>query len=282
MQFQSGRQSTNIDDRRRSGIPGGAKGLGLVGIVMALVIAWMTGDPRALIGALTGGVDAAQSDTSPPSPQEEQLKDYIASVLGSTEDVWREQLPRFGTSYREPTLVLFRGAVDSACGQAPSAVGPFYCPGDGQVYLDLGFFQELEGLGAPGDFAQAYVVAHEVGHHVQKILGTADKVQAARGRAGEVEANELSVRTELQADFYAGVWAHYANRAGGVIEAGDVEEALNAAAQIGDDNLQRKSQGRVVPESFTHGTSQQRMRWFKKGLETGDLAQGDTFAARNL
>ncbi|MCE9592603.1 MAG: zinc metallopeptidase [Planctomycetes bacterium] len=283
MQWRGSRLSTNVDDRRRLGIPGGFKGLGAVGLVVALAVFWLTGDPGALVGALGNGGRSVSADTSEPSATEEELANFLRSVLASTEDVWTEQLPRYGAEYRDPTLVLFRGAVDSACGMAESAVGPFYCPGDEQLYLDLGFFDELESsLGAPGDFAQAYVVAHEVGHHVQRLIGVEEKVRAAQQRVGEPEANELSVRMELQADFLAGVWAHHANRAGNVLEAGDVEEALNAAAKIGDDNLQRRSQGRVVPESFTHGTSAQRVRWFKKGLETGDLEQGDTFAARDL
>jgi len=279
MDWRGGRQSTNVDDRRRSGFPGGGKGLGVVGLLMAVVIAWVTGDPRAIFGAMTG----PQADTSPPTAQEEELAAFARTVLGSTEDVWQAELPRHGGTYRDPTLVLFRGAVESACGMAESAVGPFYCPGDEQVYLDLGFFDELDRkLGAPGDFAQAYVIAHEVGHHVQHLMGTDQKVRDAQQRGDEAGANELSVRLELQADFYAGVWAHHADRARKMIEAGDVEEALNAASQIGDDNLQRRSRGRVVPESFTHGTSEQRVRWFKLGLESGDLARGDTFAAREL
>jgi predicted metalloprotease len=255
-------------------------GLGLAGLLIVLVIAWMSGDPRALIGAITEAGGGQVADTSPPSAEEEELVAFVRAVLASTEDVWNEVLPQHGESYREPTLVLFRDAVDSACGMQGSAVGPFYCPGDEQLYLDLAFFEELERrLGAPGDFAQAYVIAHEVGHHVQRILGTEAEVRAAQRRLDEAGANELSVRMELQADFYAGVWAHYAREA---LEPGDVEEALNAASQIGDDNLQRRSGGRIVPESFTHGTSQQRVRWFRKGLDKGDLREGDTFGARDL
>jgi predicted metalloprotease len=271
-----------VDDRRRLGVPGG-KGLGLIGILVALVVAWMTGDPRALFGAISGAANGPVSDTSPPSAEEEEVANFMRSVLASTEDVWKEQLPRYGTSYREPTLVLFREAVESACGMQGAATGPFYCPRDEQLYLDLSFFDEMERkLGAPGDFAQAYVIAHEVGHHVQRLLGIENEVRTAQQRASEVEANDLSVRMELQADFLAGMWAHHADRMADVIEPGDAEEALNAATQIGDDTLQRRSRGRVVPESFTHGTSAQRVRWFKRGLETGDLRQGDTFSAHDL
>jgi predicted metalloprotease len=286
MQWRGGRQSSNVDDRRGRRVPGGAKGLGLIGIVLALGLAWMSGDPSALLSALLGGggVSSAQvSDAGPASAQEEELRDFVATVLASTEDVWREQLAKNGSAYRDPTLVLFRGAVESACGQQSSAVGPFYCPGDEQVYLDLGFFDELRAeLGAPGDFAQAYVIAHEVGHHVQNLLGTSEQVRAAQARSSDAESNELSVRLELQADFYAGLWAHHAQSAKLLLEQGDLEEAFNAAQKIGDDNLQRRFQGHVVPESFTHGSSAQRMRWFKKGLESGDLAAGNTFGAGSL
>ena len=286
MQWRGGRQSSNVDDRRGRRVPGRAKGLGLLGIVLAAGLAWMSGDPSALLEALLGGggVSSAQeSDTRPAAPQEEELKAFVATVLASTEDVWREQLAKNGSAYRDPTLVLFRGAVESACGQQSSAVGPFYCPGDEQVYLDLGFFDELRAeLGAPGDFAQAYVIAHEVGHHVQNILGTSEQVRAAQARASDAERNELSVRLELQADFYAGLWAHHAQNAQLLLEKGDLEEAFNAARKIGDDNLQRRFQGHVVPETFTHGSSAQRVRWFKKGLESGDLAAGNTFGAGSL
>jgi predicted metalloprotease len=207
----------------------------------------------------------------------------MRAVLASTEDVWNEQLPRYGTDYREPTLVLFRDQVESACGIQGAAVGPFYCPGDEQLYLDLSFFAEMERrLGAPGDFAQAYVIAHEVGHHIQRLLGVENQVRAQQRSASEAEANQLSVRMELQADFLAGMWAHHADEMQGVIEPGDAEEALQAASAIGDDTLQRRGQGRVVPETFTHGTSAQRVKWFRRGLETGDLKQGDTFNARDL
>jgi uncharacterized protein len=204
-------------------------------------------------------------------------------VLADTEDAWHAIFRKMGRQYQEPKLVLFAGQTRSGCGHASGASGPFYCPQDGRVYIDLSFYRMLqERFGAPGDFAQAYVIAHEVGHHVQNLLGISDQVQAARGRVSEAEYNRLSVRLELQADFFAGVWAHHADRAKGVVEPGDIEEALRAASAIGDDNLQRRSQGRVVPDSFTHGSSEQRVRWFRKGYETGDIRQGDTFSAPTL
>ena len=206
------------------------------------------------------------------------MADFVSAVLGETEDVWREIFARSGQAYREPRLVLFSGAVQSACGFAESAMGPFYCPGDQKVYLDMAFFEELSRrFGAPGDFAQAYVIAHEVGHHVQNLLGITDRVHSMRARVSEAEYNQLSVRLELQADFLAGVWAHHAERARQILESGDIEEALNAASAIGDDRIQKRTQGYVVPDAFTHGTSAQRARWFRLGLETGDLSKGDTF-----
>ncbi|MDX6303098.1 MAG: uncharacterized protein QOI77_67, partial [Blastocatellia bacterium] len=216
------------------------------------------------------------------NPQEEELKKFVAVVLAETEDVWTEVFRQNGRQYRKPTLVLFSGLVDSACGQASAAAGPFYCSGDEKLYIDLSFFSELKTrFGAPGDFAIAYVVAHEVGHHVQKLLGTTDRISAAQRRMREAEANQLSVRVELQADYMAGVWAHYA-KSRGIVEPGDVEEALGAASAVGDDRLQKQNQGYVVPDSFTHGTSAQRIRWFQKGFETGDVRQGDTFNAGDL
>ncbi len=204
-------------------------------------------------------------------------------VLADTEKVWRAQFQRMGRTYQEPQLVLFSGRVQSACGLASAATGPFYCPGDQKVYVDLDFYRELkERFDAPGDFAQAYVLAHEVGHHVQNLLGITDQVDGMRGRLSEVEFNKVSVRLELQADFLAGMWAHHAQRQWNILEAGDLEEALNAASAIGDDRIQRQAQGHVVPDSFTHGSSAQRIRWFRRGLETGDFAQGDTFSARDL
>ncbi len=219
----------------------------------------------------------------PGDPAEEERKEFVSVVLGYTEDVWEDLFRKMNKEYVKPKLELFRDATQSGCGNASSAVGPFYCPADQKVYLDLGFFQELkEKFKAPGDFAEAYVVAHEVGHHVQNLLGISDKVHAAQSRASKAEANELSVRLELQADFLAGVWAHHAQKIKSILEVGDVESGLRAATAIGDDRLQMEAQGYVVPDSFTHGTSKQRVRWFTKGLKTGDYSQGDTFNADDL
>ena len=218
----------------------------------------------------------------PPGEQDE-LARFVSVVLADTEKVWTEQFRRMGETYRVPQLVLFSGRVSSACGLASSATGPFYCPGDQKVYVDLSFYEELkQQFDAPGDFAQAYVIAHEVGHHVQKLLGITDQVDAMRGRVSKQQENELSVRLELQADFLAGMWAHHAEKNWKILEAGDVEEALNAATAIGDDRIQQRTQGHVVPDSFTHGSSAQRLRWFRKGLQTGDFKQGDTFSAKEL
>jgi predicted metalloprotease len=283
MRWRGERESSNVEDQR-----GSRRGLavgGGLGTIVVLAIALLFGaDPRQILDQLQGGNQPAPGTTSnrPVNPAEEELKKFSSVVLASTEDVWMDIFRREGRQYSAPRMVLFTDAVNSACGQASAAVGPFYCPGDQKVYLDLAFFQELQQrFRAPGDFAQAYVIAHEVGHHVQKLLGTSDKVDAMRGRLSEKEMNQLSVRLELQADFYAGVWAYYAQKKG-LLEVGDVEEALRAATAIGDDRLQKESQGYVVPDSFTHGTSEQRVRWFRKGLETGDIRQGDTFNTRNL
>jgi uncharacterized protein len=282
MLWRNQRQSGNVEDRRGLGGGGLAVGGG-IGTVVLLLVAFLLGaDPRALLEqAPTQTAPGAQAGR-PMNPAEEELKQFVSAVLGNTEDVWNDLFRRNGEQYKEPKLVLFTGQVQSACGAAGAAVGPFYCPGDEKVYIDLSFYQELKArFRAPGDFAQAYVIAHEVGHHIQNLLGTMDKVQALQARSGQAQANNLSVRLELQADFYAGVWAHHAQKKG-LLEVGDVEEALRAASAIGDDRIQRESQGYVVPDSFTHGTSEQRMRWFRRGLETGDLRQGDTFNARGL
>jgi predicted metalloprotease len=253
------------------------------GTLIIIVLALLFGvDPRALLnqGPADSGPQAPAA--GPTSPAEDEAAQFSRVVLADTEDVWNQIFRQLGREYHDPRMVLFSGRVDSACGTASSAVGPFYCPGDQQVYLDLSFFGELrQRFGAPGDFAQAYVIAHEVGHHVQDVLGITQKVDALRRRISEAEANRLSVRVELQADFFAGVWAHY-EQGKGYIEAGDIEEALRAASAIGDDRLQKETQGYVVPDSFTHGTSEQRVRWFRKGFETGDVRQGDTFSAPNL
>lgn len=277
MLWEGRRASTNVEDRRHGGrglIVGGGAGT----IILALIVWFLGGDPTALLqdGAIDNSPDAASPDGAGP-PQDE-LGRFVSVVLADTEDVWNELFARRGADYREPTLVLFHGQAQSACGFASSASGPFYCPSDERVYIDLRFYEDLrERFRAPGDFAQAYVIAHEVGHHVQNLNGTMDKVQSLKGRLSETDYNRLSVRLELQADFYAGVWAHHAQRTRRIIESGDLEEALRAAAAIGDDQIQKQSRGHVVPESFTHGTSKQRIHWFRKGYETGDLTQGDTF-----
>lgn len=283
MLWRGQRQSDNVEDRRGIGGGGLAIGGGLGGIVLLVIALLLGADPRQLLQQSPGDAPAAGTQNSRAlNPQEEELKQFSATVLASTEDVWDDLFRQQGERYRKPTLVLFTDQVRSSCGEAGAAVGPFYCPGDEKLYLDLAFFNELQTrFRAPGDFAEAYVIAHEVGHHVQKLMGTMDRVDAARGRMSEAEANQLSVRLELQADFLAGVWAHYAQQKG-LLEQGDVEEALNAASAVGDDRLQREGQGYVVPDSFTHGTSEQRIRWFRKGLETGDIRQGDTFSARSL
>jgi predicted metalloprotease len=260
-----------------------AIGGGLGGIVLLVIAVLMGADPRQLLEQLPTQDPSSRTQTSrSTTPEEEEQKQFALTVLANTEDVWTDLFRQMGRQYRKPTLVFFQHQVDSACGVAGAAVGPFYCPGDEKVYLDLSFFTELKTrFRAPGDFAAAYVIAHEVGHHVQRLLGTMNKVESARGRVSEQENNQLSVRLELQADFLAGVWAHYAQKKG-VLEPGDVEEALGAASAVGDDRLQKESQGYVVPDSFTHGTSEQRIRWFRKGFDTGDIRQGDTFSTRSL
>lgn len=271
MQWRDRRQSTNVEDRRgrRVGVAAG----GGLGLLLLVAIAVLTGDPSKLLESLGGG-GAAMASEYQPTPEEEERASFAKVVLAETEDVWRRIFAERGATYVEPTLVLFSGGVSSACGMASAAVGPFYCPSDRNVYLDLSFFTQLEReLGAPGDFAQAYVVAHEVGHHVQNLLGIME-------RLGPERSNDASVRLELQADFLAGVWAHHAKSTAGILEAGDLEEALNAASQIGDDRLQQRAQGSVVPDSFTHGTSAQRVEWFRRGYESGDIEQGNTFAAK--
>lgn len=295
MKWEGNRESDNVEDvrGRTGGRPGGmrlggGRGIGLGTIVIALIAGWIFGiNPLTLLGVLGGGDPGAvvQQPAGPAArpPADDTMARFVSVVLADTEDVWRAQFQQMGSSYRDPKLVLFRGAVPTACGTGQSAMGPFYCPGDQKVYIDLGFFDTMRTrLGAGGDFAQAYVIAHEVGHHVQNLTGISGKVDGMRGRVSEAQQNALSVRLELQADCFAGVWAHHAQKARQVIEQGDIEEAMNAAAQIGDDTLQRKSQGTVVPERFTHGTSAQRATWFKRGLQTGSLQQCNTFEARQL
>ncbi len=272
MQWSGRRESDNVEDQRGSGGGGGRIALGGGATILLVLACWALGiDPRALLNS--GLVDSSTSTSlqRPPAAEEESLKHFVSVVLADTEDVWHVQFVKLGQTYREPKLVLFTGQVSSACGMAGSAVGPFYCPGDQKVYLDLEFFQELrDRFHAPGNFAQAYVVAHEVGHHVQKLLGISDRVHAQRSRLPERESNQLSVRLELQADFLAGVWAYHAQQMKHVLDPGDLDAALRAANAIGDDRLQKQSRGYVTPDSFTHGTSAQRIRWFRKGFETGN------------
>jgi hypothetical protein len=251
-------------------------------LLLVVVVMLLGGDPRALLD-MAGQAGARTSGPVVASAEDEKLKAMVGVVLADTEEVWEEEFRTLGRSYEKPRMVIFAGDVRSGCGFANSQVGPFYCPADRTIYLDLAFFQELDRrFGAGGDFAQAYVIAHEVGHHVQKLIGTSDQVQQARARLSGEQANELSVRLELQADFLAGMWARKAQEKFRFLEEGDLEEALNAANAIGDDTLQRKAQGRVVPDSFTHGSSAQRMKWFRRGFESGDIRQGDTFRTREL
>jgi predicted metalloprotease len=283
MRWESGRRSDNVEDQRGRRASRGLVGGGLGAIVLVVVAMLFGVDPRLLLQGVPDGGGGAAVEPYQPTPEEARLADFVRVVLGDTEDTWTELFRAAGGTYELPVLVLFSGSVRSACGYADAAVGPFYCPGDHRVYIDLSFYQEMQArFGAPGDFAQAYVIAHEVGHHVQTLIGVAEQVHAARGRATQEEANALSVRQELQADCFAGVWAFHAQRTRNILEQGDLEEALNAAAAIGDDRLQRQSQGYVVPESFTHGTSEQRMRWFREGFRTGETARCDTFQAPTL
>jgi predicted metalloprotease len=277
MRWKGRRQSENVEDRRSMRGPAIAGG-GLLGLILLLVVVLMGGDPRPLMQQMERNAPQ-QGGPAAVNPAEQEMADMVSVVLGDTEDVWTALFQQQRQQYRKPTLVLFRQRVESACGFQGAATGPFYCPLDEKLYIDLSFYDDMkERLGAPGDFAQAYVIAHEVGHHVQKLLGISDQVRQLQMRAGREEANELSVRMELQADFLAGVWAHHAQQNWHILEEGDIEEALNAATAIGDDRLQQQSRGFVVPESFTHGTSEQRAKWFFHGLKTGDMSQGDTFA----
>jgi predicted metalloprotease len=283
MRWQDLRRSGNVEDRRGASgkaiMLGGGGGIGL--IIIIILVALLGGDPQALIQS--GQIGFERAGERQFSPEEEQLAEMVSAVLGDTEDVWNRLFQQMGRDYREPKLVLFTGQVQSACGFASAAMGPFYCPADQKVYIDLEFYRQLrQQFRAPGDFAQAYVIAHEIGHHVQNQLGISDQVHAARGRVSQTEYNELSVRLELQADFFAGVWAHHAQKYRNILEPGDIEEALRAASAIGDDNIQKQTQGYVVPDSFTHGTGEQRVRWFTKGYRTGDPSQGDTFKANDL
>ena len=313
MRWKTGRRSSNVEDRRgqggggvggfgfpmprlpRAGLPGGMRvgmprgarggGIGCLGIIL-LIVVFMVLFKLGPFGPSGTEVSSVPSSTSlgpgGSAPQDE-LADFVSVVLADTEDTWRAILPSAGVAYDEPVLVLFSGYTQTACGLGQSATGPFYCPLDRKLYIDLGFFDELRTrFGAPGDFAQAYVITHEVGHHVQTLLGISQEVDAARRRSSQVQANELSVRLELQADCLSGIWAHHAQRERQILEEGDIEEGLAAAAAVGDDRIQRQTEGHVVPDSFTHGSSQQRMRWFRRGLDTGDLNACDTFSATDL
>jgi predicted metalloprotease len=279
MRWQGRRASSNVEDRRGVRMRGVGGGIGIGTIVLALVAIYFGQDPSIVLQSVQPSGQQVENVPYEESGEEAELREFVAVVLGDTEETWHAIFARAGAAYEEPRLVLFSGAVESACGFAQSAVGPFYCPGDRRVYIDLSFYHDLQNrFGAPGDAAQAYVIAHEVGHHVQTLLGISQKTAAARQRLSEVEANALSVRQELQADCFAGIWAHYADRSRQIFEAGDLEEALNAASAIGDDRLQQQSRGYVAPESFTHGSSAQRVRWFRIGYESGDVNRCDTFA----
>jgi len=286
VRWEDERRSENVEDERGASFGGGVKWAGGgIGAVIVVVVALLMGvDPSQLLQQMPSGSAVAPS-TGPvhSSPEEDRLKDFVSTVLASTEDTWSELFKGNQRTYVEPKLVLFSGAVHSACGFAQAAVGPFYCPADQKVYIDLSFYQDLRSrFHAPGDFAEAYVIAHEVGHHVQNLLGVSERVHAAQQRASESQANSLSVRVELQADCLAGVWANRANRERHILDPGDVEEGLNAAAQIGDDRMQMRARGYVSPESFSHGSSQQRVRWFKRGLESGSASACDTFGVAQL
>ncbi|MGI8951033.1 MAG: KPN_02809 family neutral zinc metallopeptidase [Chitinophagaceae bacterium] len=284
MLWQGRRESSNIEDVRGSG-GGLAIGGGLGSLIIGLIIYLLGGNPSAVLNN-NNFSDPSQQQTQ-SNPADDETKQFVAVVLADTEDVWTKLFNDMNKQYIPPKLVLFSQAVQSGCGSASAATGPFYCPQDQKVYLDMSFFQEMKdrfnaASNTPGDFAEAYVIAHEVGHHVQNLLGITDKVDAMRGRLSEKEQNAISVKVELQADFLAGIWAHYDEQMKNILQPGDIESALNAANAIGDDRLQKESQGYVVPDAFTHGTSAQRMYWFKKGYETGDISQGDTFNAPDL
>ena len=285
MRMDDYRDSDNVEDRRGGGGGMGRGGVGLGGIVLALVVSYFTGiNPMTLLGFIEQTPLAQQSaPAAHKPPANDENTRFVSKVLASTEDVWIDSFRQNGRQYEAPKLVLFSGSTPTACGTGQSAMGPFYCPGDRKVYIDLAFYRELKDrFHAPGEFAQAYVIAHEVGHHVQNLLGIADKVHQAQQRSGKAEANALSVRMELQADCLAGVWGKRTDTMKKVLEPGDLEAALNAASAIGDDRLQQQSQGRIVPESFTHGSSAQRVRWFKTGFESGDMNQCNTFKAAQL
>ena len=294
MKWEGNRRSDNVEDRRSSGgglgggIGLGGRGIGIGTIIIVVIASFLFGiNPLTLLGILGGGggmpdVTVNEPQTTRP-PADDTMGQFVATVLADTEDVWGQMFRSANGQYREPKLVLFRGATRSSCGVGQAAMGPFYCPADEKVYIDLSFYDLLKNrMGAPGDFAQAYVIAHEVGHHVQNLMGITQKVDGMRGRVSEAQMNALSVRVELQADCFAGVWAHHAHKSRQIIEQGDIEEAMNAAAQIGDDALQRRQQGYVVPDSFTHGSSAQRQTWFRRGLQGGRVADCNTFDTPNI
>ena len=279
MRLEGRRESTNVDDRRRGG--GKAAGIGIGGLVVAALIAWVMGGNPLDVLQQAGGLTYTSADggTYEPTAEEEELAKFASQILAGTEDVWTAEFKKLGRTYQPPKLVLFNGSVQSGCGGATSSSGPFYCSADQCVYLDLSFFSTMrKQFGTAGDFAYAYVIAHEVGHHVQYLLGTLTQAHQQMARVSKAESNQISVRLELQADFYAGVWAHNDNKMYGSLENGDVEEGLAIASKIGDDYLQKQAQGYTVPESFNHGTSAQRQRWLKTGIQTGDIRQGDTFS----
>lgn len=290
MKWEGNRESDNVEDRRDDGGGGlgglGGRHIGIGLVVIALVVSYFFGiNPMTVLSLLSGGAPVTQTQQVPAHapPPDDHMAKFVSTVLADTEDVWTDIFTKAGRTYTDPKLVLFRGATPTACGQGESAMGPFYCPVDRKVYIDLDFYQTLKNrLGAPGEFAQAYVIAHEVGHHVQNLLGITTKVDAMRSHASQAQANALSVRLELQADCFAGVWANHAQASRHILENGDIASAMNAAAKIGDDALQKAATGRVVPETFTHGTSVQRTHWFNAGLQSGNVKDCDTFAARSL
>jgi predicted metalloprotease len=278
MRIGHGRKSSNVEDRR--GMSFGGRSVGIGTILLALVAMYFGIDPSVVLQGGGPGTQVEQTGPAPPPPADDPAARFVSQVLADTEDTWRELFRRNGMQYQDPKLVLFNGATPTACGTGQAAMGPFYCPSDQRVYIDLDFYRDLrERFRAPGEMAQAYVIAHEVGHHVQNLLGIADKVRQLQSQSRDrARANELSVRMELQADCFSGIWAHHAQRTRQILEQGDLESALKAAAAIGDDRIQKQTQGRVAPESFTHGTSEQRMRWFRRGFESGNLRQCDTFS----
>jgi predicted metalloprotease len=281
MRLGGQRSSGNVEDRRGMGIGVGG-GLGIGGVVIAIIAAFLGVDPSAVLNTVQQTSTQADTREAPRGAPADEMGQFVSKVLGSTEDVWTRVFRESGSTYRAPTLVLYTGQVRSACGYGQAAMGPFYCPGDQKLYIDLAFYDDLRRrFKAPGDFAQAYVIAHEVGHHVQNLTGAFRKLESAQGRVSQSEYNRISVRMELQADCYAGIWGHYAAR-NNQLDPGDVEEALTAATAIGDDRLQKQTQGRVVPDSFTHGSSEQRVRWFKRGMESGRVQDCDTFSSRTL